>query len=144
MRPTASFRKSRFRRQHLLPHFSGSSSLKSVWAFLVALALSSCTRLSDCVNTVLSEVASPSGQFVATAFERDCGATTAKNTQASLRQRSEPFTYEKQTSFLIFEGSGNVVLSWKSETNLVVRLPSDAKIFRQEQNQLGIKIDYAQ
>jgi hypothetical protein len=117
---------------------------RTVWMLLIALAGSSCTQLSDCVNVVLTEVVSPDGQFIATVFERDCGATTAKNTQVSLRQRSESFNYEKQPSFLIFEGSGKVLLTWLSETKLLVHLPLDAKMFRQERNQKGISFDYTQ
>jgi hypothetical protein len=92
----------------------------------------------------MSEAVSPNGQLVATVFERDCGATTAKNTQVSLRWRAEVFDYEKQPSFLIFQGSGDVQLSWEDATNLVVRAPSGAKVFRSERTKMGITIQYRQ
>lgn len=107
----------------------------------IVVGLPSCIPM-DSVDTVLSESSSPDGQLIATVFERDCGATTAKNTQICFRRRTELFNSRNQPSFLVFEGDGKVVLSWESQNKLVIRLPRESKVFRENQEANGVKIEY--
>jgi hypothetical protein len=148
------------KRMRLLTHLDGNSSVSMFWRlwlrcgitkmYLVRTMLmvmfiavfSSCTPLSDCADTVISESVSPDGQLLAVVFERDCGATTGKNTQICFRRRTESFDSKRQSSFLIFEGDGKVVLSWKTQSDLVIRLPQDAKVFRKEAKASGVRIGY--
>jgi len=118
------------------------SLVKRVLMLVTIAVFSSCTPLSDCADTVTLESASADGQLVAVVFERDCGATTAKNTQICFRPRSEPFDSKRQPSFLVFEGDGKVVVSWESPSKLLVRLPQDSKVFRKESEKSGVKIEY--
>lgn len=115
--------------------------VRAMLMLALAVGLSSCA-LFDCANTVISESPSPSGQLLAVVFERDCGATTGTNTQICFRRSTEPFEPEKQPSFLVFEGDGRVSLSWKTPAHLVIRLPPDAKVFQNESEASGIKIEY--
>jgi hypothetical protein len=97
-----------------------------------------------CEDFVLTEVASPSGRVAATVFVRDCGATTAANTQVSLRQRSGLLGRRRKTSLLVYEGDKNLGISWEDENTLVVRLPPNAKVFRQEREWYGVRIEYSE
>lgn len=96
----------------------------------------------DGVDTVLFESPSPDGEQVTTVFERDCGATTAKNTQASLRYRNQPFNSKQQRSFFIAEGNDEIGLLWLNPRKLVVRVPQSSKVFRKEENAGGVSIIY--
>lgn len=113
---------------------------KFLCLLLLAMAFTSCS--DPCANTVLSEIKSPAHKWIVTVFVRDCGATTAPNTQVSLRDASEPFDYDKQPSFLILEGDFNITVSWHDETHLTVRFPKEAKVFKKETSRNGVLIDY--
>ena len=93
-----------------------------------------------CADTIISESVSPSGQLKAVVFERDCGATTATNTQICFRGTA--FYSTNQPSFLVFEADGKASLSWKAQKELVIRLPPGAKVFSQETEVSGIRVEY--
>jgi hypothetical protein len=89
------------------------------------------------------ESTSPDKSTVAVVFERDCGATTAKNTQICFRQAEEMFDPKKQSSFLVFEGEQRPKLAWRDSNKLTVTLPVERKIYCQEATSSGIAIEYA-
>jgi len=104
--------------------------------------VASWSMFGPCSDTILSEAASPDGSWVATLFERDCGATTYYSTQLSLRPATKRFKPDKQPSAIVVQTEGCIQYWWEGQSNLVVRLPDDARVFRQEQWQDGITIRY--
>lgn len=110
---------------------------------LVFLTLFACSPHVDCVDTVLMESPSADGSTVAVVFERDCGATTAKNTQVCFRKAHERFDAKKQPSFVVFESDKRPKLAWSGSNKLTMTLPAELKVFRQEATASGIMIEYA-
>jgi hypothetical protein len=110
---------------------------------IVFLSLSACSRLADCVDTVLMESPSPDGLTVAVVLERDCGATTAKNTQVCFRRAQDVFDPKRQLSFVVFESEKRPKVEWKNSTKLTITLPAESKVFRQKTTDSGIAIEYA-
>jgi hypothetical protein len=108
----------------------------------LSLLTISCDITGGCSDTIITESRSPNGQLVATVFERDCGATTAKNIQICLRLQSVPFGRKEPQSFLVFEGDTNVTVSWSGNDTLTVTLPPSAEIFRRDERQTGVSIRY--
>ena len=121
-----------------------SEAVHKFWLCLlfVTIALTSSCSLFDCSDRVLFEVPSPDGHTTATAFERDCGATTAKNIQIALREKAIPFNSKQHPSFLVYEGETNVFIFWKSATNLTVNVPPNSRLFKENTEINGIKIEY--
>jgi hypothetical protein len=109
---------------------------------MVLLGVLGCTRLTDCVDTVLAESLSPDGLRVAVVFERDCGATTAKNTQVCFRKAQESFNTKEQVSFVVFESEKRPKLAWNESNKMTITLPAACKMFRQEAVASGITIKY--
>jgi hypothetical protein len=97
--------------------------------------------LGDCVNTVKYESTSPDGMFIATAFERGCGATTDFNMQASVRESSQPFDFKSGGNILVIGGRDNIHLNWINKRHLSIRF-SAAKIFKKEKTWRSINITY--
>lgn len=97
----------------------------------------------ECVDTVLMECPSPANSIVAVVFERDCGATTAKNIQICFRKAEETFDTKKECSFVIFESEALPKLEWRGSNKLIVIFPAERKIFRQETIDSKIAIEYA-
>lgn len=95
-----------------------------------------------CSDTVLSDDISPDGHWIATLFERDCGATTYYSTQLNLRPATKRFKPDKQPSAIVIRTEGCIQYWWEGQSNLVVQLPDDARVYRQEQWQDGITIRY--
>ena len=106
-----------------------------------AIALVSCMPI-ECKDTVLSESWSPQGKIIATVFERDCGATTAKNIQVCFRSSAVAFDPKKQESFLVLETDKKIELIWTNEEELIVQIPNQARVFREKIESSGVKIKY--
>jgi len=124
--------------------------VKSIMRYLVmglllggGLGVAACSRLVQCEDTVLAESPSPDGSIVAVVFERDCGATTAKNTQICFRKRSEAHAPKAVKGFVVFESAERPRLQWTSERRLRIALPRDGKVFRRDTAAEGIAIEYA-
>src|ERR1043166_1905546 len=71
-----------------------------------------------CGNTVKQEIKSPDGKYVATAFVRDCGATTAYSAQVDLRTAGRKLG----TTGNVYRGyvSSDNEIAWLSPTHLVI------------------------
>lgn len=125
----------------------GITSQRLQLALLVVVVFAVIVYVSElpffgCGDSVVSESVSPNGQLVAVVFLRNCGATTGYSTQVSLRRSAEPFDSEKQSPFLILDDDGKVVLSWREQSRLVIRLPREPKVVRKESEQSGVSIEY--
>lgn len=100
---------------------------------------------SSCGNTVKSEVRSPDGKYIATLFERDCGATTDFSTIVSIRESSTEFKPDDLGVFVV-KGQPKIDLAWDGEAGL--RLHCKAcraeEIFRQQRAWKDINISFQQ
>ena len=102
---------------------------------LTLFALAGCA--DPCANTPKAEVASPDGRYVATAFIRDCGATTGFSPQVYLRPAGE--SVGKIGNVFVGDQSDKIEIAWVSSTQLVVYC--DCRVVRQETNYHGVAIE---
>ncbi len=97
--------------------------------------------LGECVNTVKYESVSPDGMFVATAFERSCGATTNFSTQASIRENSQPFDLKNGGNILVIGGKNDIRLNWINKRHLSMHF-SATEIFKKEKTWGSVNITH--
>ncbi|MES2467068.1 MAG: DUF5412 family protein [Verrucomicrobiota bacterium] len=90
-----------------------------------------------CSNTTKSEVTSPDGKYVATAFIRDCGATTDFSPQVHLRPVGEKVA--QTGNVFVGDHSDKIEIAWLSATRLVIY--SACSVVRHETNHHGISIE---
>lgn len=89
---------------------------------LCAVLLSSC--MNPCGNTVLRELSSPDQRYVATVFERDCGATTRVATIVVIRPGDDPFTGDDPVDYVFTtRGEYDIRIEWKDVSHLTIILP---------------------
>lgn len=83
-----------------------------------------------CHDLVRTESTSPEGQFVASVFERDCGATADYSTIVSLRKAKTSFNAEQDQHVVVLLGSCDVAIQWQD--NVVnVSYAKPCEVFRQ-------------
>jgi len=88
-----------------------------VYHYVISSALS-----SPCANKILEEVTSPDGIYVATLFERNCGATTPYYRVVNLRSAGSKFEAETQDDWIVqAEHQPEIVLRWDDARHLSVR-----------------------
>ena len=105
-------------------------------AFILAVfTLAGCA--DPCSNTTKAEVTSPDGKYVATAFIRDCGATTSFSPQVYLRPVGE--SAGQVGNVFVGDHSDKIEIAWLSSTQLVIY--SDCAVVRHETNYHGIRIE---
>jgi hypothetical protein len=103
--------------------------------FFILFVFTGCDE--PCSNTIKAEVMSPDGKHMATAFIRDCGATTSVSPQVSLRsvgQKVAPLG-----NVFVGNDSDEIEIAWLSGTQLVIY--SDCAVVRHETNYQGITIE---
>jgi hypothetical protein len=77
---------------------------------------------SDCGNRILKEVPSPDGAYVATLFERNCGATTSYYRVVSLRSAGSKFEPEIKDDWIVqVEQQPDILLKWGDARHLSIR-----------------------
>lgn len=98
---------------------------------------------ADCEDAIKVEMKSPDGKYIATLYERDCGATTDFSTIVNLRAGSAKFNGEDERVFVI-EGRPQVELVWKGNANLQLdcRGCRAEDIFKQERAWKDVTISY--
>lgn len=80
---------------------------------------------TDCDNKVLQQVASPDDIYIATLFDRNCGATTPYYRVVSLRTRNTKFEPEVQSDWVFaVKHQPDVVLAWADAKHLSVKSDS--------------------
>lgn len=82
--------------------------------------LSSCDA-SMCSNELIKEIVSPDGKYVASVFERNCGATTPYVNVVSLHRFGVKF-YPDDSDNWVFtvHGKSDVRVSWVADNKLKV------------------------
>src|ERR1700694_3345032 len=85
----------------------------------IALWFGGCAFLlhSNCEDTVKSEIQSPDSKYVATLFERNCGATTDFSTIVNLRESSVKFKGD-DFGIVTVKGQHKIDLVWDGNTKL--------------------------
>jgi hypothetical protein len=109
------------------------------------LAFAGCRGITwtPCEDTVKSEENSPSGRYIATIFERDCGATTDFSTIVNMRAATEKFDGDRDTIFIV-KGQPRMVLVWKDNSTLNINC-DDCKtnaIFQRADSWQDVRIAY--
>lgn len=107
------------------------------WAVLAA----GCTF--ECHTEVVREVASPDGAYVATVFERDCGATTDYARIVAVRKKKERFRGDRSDDVFVIRGREEVDVNWENNRHLVIVRPrrTDA-IFKQLASWNEVQVSY--
>ena len=112
--------------------------MKSLGFTLAALTLLGCD--GPCSYTTKAEATSPDAKYVATAFIRDCGATTSLSPQVYLRAVGERVA--QTGNVFVGDGSDKMEIAWLSATQLVIY--SDSAVVRCETNYHGVTIEKRQ
>lgn len=86
--------------------------------------------LGACHDVVRTESKSPEGQFVASVFERDCGATTGYSTIVSLREAKTSFNAEQDLHAVVLSGKCDVAIHWQDSV-VNVSYSKPCEIFRE-------------
>ena len=105
--------------------------------FILSLALlAGCSE--PCSNTIASKVISPDGKYEATAFIRDCGATTDFSPQVYLGLKGERI---KETgNVFIGDHSDKIRIQWASLTELEIF--SECDVIAKTTNYQGVTIKF--
>lgn len=104
------------------------------WGYLTLLLQS---LVFDCADEVQSSVASPDGKWVATVFERDCGATTDFSMQINVRRASETFDGDSTPPVFVAKGRRDVRIAWDASRRLMVTTKY-FDVFRKETSSQGV------
>jgi hypothetical protein len=89
-----------------------------------------------CANDIVQEIVSPDGKYVATAFIRNCGATTDYSPQVYLRKTGKRLA-DKGNVF-IGDHSDFIRIEWLSATELLVS--SNCSIVTHEKKFKGVTV----
>ncbi|MCX2803407.1 hypothetical protein [Microbulbifer thermotolerans] len=93
--------------------------MKVLYVLFLALLLSGCGDL--CSVDLLSESKSPDGKYIATVFERNCGATTPFVRVVSLRHAGSGFAPEEDDDWVFtIHGQSDINVSWVENTELII------------------------
>jgi hypothetical protein len=98
---------------------------KYVFGFLLVIAISGCDDWKECTEKHISDTASPDGNYVASHFVRNCGATTPSAYHINLRKGTDKFPVS--LSGTIIEGevfniaSQKLTVEWKDDKTLLVK-----------------------
>lgn len=118
-----------------------------IWVVLISIlglaGLSGCDNVlfGDCTDAMKAEARSPDGRYVATVFERDCGATTDFSTHVGIRKNDKLMMFSEQVSVLTIKGRETVDVEWSTDETLLISLPK-AKTFTKLQAWRDVKIVY--
>lgn len=111
---------------------------------LLLIAVAGCIQgcSSTCGESVEGEFPSPDGKYIATVFERNCGATTDFSSAVKIRSRDSGFRIE-EIVFLV-KGSHDIKVTWTDSSTLKVicNACSDNEIFKKENHWNKVEILY--
>lgn len=94
--------------------------MRRLLVLLLATFLMSCD-MSLCSNELIEDVTSPTGKYIASVFERNCGATTPYVRVLSLRSSGEKFDPDDDDDWVFtVHGQSDVQVSWMADNKLKV------------------------
>lgn len=98
---------------------------------------------SDCEDAIKIEAKSPDGKYVATLYERDCGATTDFSTIVALRDHSANFKGD-DLGVVIVKGQHKFDLVWDGNTKLHLQCHDcrSDEIFKEEKTWKNVEISF--
>jgi hypothetical protein len=97
--------------------------------------------LVSCEDRIKTEAKSPNGSWIATSYERDCGATTDYSSIVSIRSATAQFNSEKQIPIFVEQGQDDIELKWTSPNTLVIGSKL-SKNYKKSEEFEGISIKY--
>ena len=89
--------------------------------------------------TVHSERVSPDGRYVATAFDRDSGATTSWSPQVDIRPTGQAM--DKYGNVFRGYGSPSIDVEWLSSSNLAVYFDTNCEVHLYSTKYYGITVE---
>jgi hypothetical protein len=96
-----------------------------------------------CGDQVMTEVPSPAKKYVATLFERNCGATTSYVRVVTLRPFGDKLNSGRTKDWVfVTEGQPTMRLTWKDDKSLEVYFSGGASVSRQQGTWKDVKISY--
>lgn len=111
---------------------------------LITIVIAALFLRVACTDDIYDTISSPDGKMSAVIFSRNCGATTGFNYQISIL----PFGVNPKGGGNIFVAdkinaySIKYKLEWKGNKMINIRVTSDARIFKKENNFSGVLINY--
>lgn len=108
--------------------------MQKLFFFFTLVLLAGCE--DPCHNQVLQEQTSPDGAFVATAFIRDCGATTDYSPQVHIHKTGK--NAGRTGNVFIGNHSTEIQVEWVSATELAI--VTDAETVKKLDSYMGITI----
>ncbi len=109
---------------------------------LLMLMLTGCSNLF-CSNDIIKEVVSPDGKFVATVFDRNCGATTPYLRIVSLRAAKNSFDAESYNDWVFkIKGQPKVEISWTAIDKLSINYAGSGEAPTLVDSWKEVKISY--
>jgi hypothetical protein len=114
--------------------------MKRLWVAIVCLCLTSVACFDPCGNDIKQELASPDGRYTATAFIRNCGATTDFSPQVYLRRKGSRMAKTGN----VFRGyhTNGIEIRWLSASQLEISTPSTCEVITKQEEFEGIKISF--
>ena len=102
-----------------------------------------CGLAGYCSNETLSEAVSSDGKRTATAFERNCGATTPFVRIVSVRMTDTAFDAEAENRYVfVVDGQPELRVAWDGPDNLSVKFGGGGRIVRQVLIWYGVIVSY--
>lgn len=94
-----------------------------------------------CSDDIRLKKASPSGKLRAAAVVRECDATVSSHTFLVIGGAGEPITGNQEHAALVVRGRREIPFFWKSDKELVVRMP-EGRVVEQRLEFKGIIVSY--
>jgi hypothetical protein len=86
-----------------------------------------------CSHIILSEATSPDGQYVATVFERNCGAVTPYTRVVSIRHRRSRFDDEDDRAWVfVMKDQPTIQIRWSGQRHLSVTSEGYSRTSREQ------------
>jgi hypothetical protein len=96
-----------------------------------------------CRNVELSSILSPDGKKSVVSFRKQCGATVADSSHATLVPAGEPFSAEKYAPFLSLAGTTDILVAWRGNRVVEIALiPGGAADLKRDPQVGDVHIDY--
>jgi hypothetical protein len=121
------------------------SAKKCLFALTSVLLLSACkaSLFDSCDDQITSSINSIDRKFIATAFVRNCGATTDYTSIVSLRESGSSFDGDDDEGIVfVATGQHHLAIQWISsnEVRVICRECTPADIFKQKRLWKGIRV----
>jgi hypothetical protein len=96
-----------------------------------------------CRNVELSSIPSPDGKKSVVSFRKECGATVADSSHATLVPAGQSFSAEKYAPFLSLAGTTDILASWRGNRVVEIALIPGGVAELKRASQVGdVYIDY--